>query len=120
MGVVVVGKRVVDSAVRGVGSGFLEGGQRVMRQGGDRRAQNLPAAKRDRCREEWVDRRKKRRRGRKMMMEVRLTRKNSGRGCFFWFGIGNTKIRQLAVGVVFVPNQRGRMGYSMVMQGLGR
>jgi hypothetical protein len=34
MGVVVVGKRVVDSAVRGVGSGFLEGGQRVMRQGG--------------------------------------------------------------------------------------
>ena len=60
--------------------------------GAGRRAQNLLAAKRDRCREEWVDRRKKRRRGRKMMMmEVRLTRKTSGRGCFFGLELGIPK-----------------------------
>jgi hypothetical protein len=119
MDVVVVGKRVVDCG-QGCRKWVFGVGAASNAAGGDRRAQNLPAAKRDRCREAWVDRRKKRRRGRKMMMmEVRLTRKNSGRGCFFWFGIGNTKIRQLAVGVVSVPNQRRRMGYGMVMKGLG-
>jgi hypothetical protein len=83
---------------------------------------DLPAAKRDRCREEWVDRRKRRRRRRKMMMmEVRLTFRKKGqwKGVFFLVGIGNTKIRQLAVGVISVPNQRGRRVYGMVMKGLG-
>lgn len=37
---------------------------------------------------------------------------------FFLVGIGNTKIRRLAVGVVSVPKQLGRRRYGKVMKGL--